>query len=244
MRTLIRNLVRHSGFDLVRYPDPVEPKIDVLDIVFEYVSSRMSDFFFIQIGANDGITGDPLRPYILRHHWRGILIEPEPTVFRKLVGNYETEKQLIFENIAIARRDGSVRLYSVEDPGHSAWEHVLTSFNRDHIIRALGRHTRIKEFEIPALSFSSLLAKHDVARIDLLQIDVEGFDYEILNMIDFNDELRKPGIINYEHMHMRGNDRRESWRRLAAAGYRLWATSTDTLAVLPERVRGEHAAGP
>ena len=36
--------------------------------------------------------------------------------------------------------------------------------------------------------------------IDLLQIDTEGFDYEVLKMFDFN--TYRPVIIQYEHFHL------------------------------------------
>lgn len=50
------------------------------------VSSK--PFRFIQVGANDGIHGDPLRAYIERHHWHGILVEPQPDVFARILENY------------------------------------------------------------------------------------------------------------------------------------------------------------
>src|SRR5215467_4813948 len=32
--------------------------------------------FFVNIGANDGLAGDPLREFITTRGWRGILVEP------------------------------------------------------------------------------------------------------------------------------------------------------------------------
>jgi hypothetical protein len=43
---------------------------------------------FIQVGANDGIFGDPLREHILAHKWRGVLVEPQPEIFEQLKANY------------------------------------------------------------------------------------------------------------------------------------------------------------
>lgn len=42
----------------------------------ESYSLNRPDFFFVQIGANDGRLDDPLRDSILRHNWRGVLVEP------------------------------------------------------------------------------------------------------------------------------------------------------------------------
>src|SRR5262245_33603946 len=116
MKRMIKSLLNRVGVDIVRYPDPVTPKIDVLDLVLKHVASRAPNFFFIQIGANDGVTSDPIRKYILNYHWRGILVEPQPDIFRALVANYDGETQLIFENVAIAPEDGIVSLFSADDP--------------------------------------------------------------------------------------------------------------------------------
>lgn len=233
MKSMMKSLLNRVGFDIIRHPDPVAPKIDVLDLVLKHVASRTPDFFFLQIGANDGVMGDPIRKYILKYHWRGLLVEPQPDIFRKLVANYEGEPQLIFENAAIAPEDGVVSLFAVDDPEAPAWILGASSLRRDHLAKGVGKNACIKELRVPALSVPNLLTKHAVSKIDLLQIDAEGFDYEIIRMFDFNKV--KPTIINYEYSSIPGPRRRESWRYLADRGYRLIATnSMDTLAFLEE----------
>ncbi len=120
MKQMIRRLLNRAGFDITRHPDPVSPKIDVLDLVLTHTASITPEFFFIQIGANDGMTMDPIRSYILKYKWRGILIEPQPNIFRALMANYDGEQQLIFENVAISPEDGVVSLFAVDDPGSCA----------------------------------------------------------------------------------------------------------------------------
>lgn len=62
---------------------------------------------------------DPLHSYVQRFGWRGILVEPQPDVFARLVENYRDQAdRLIFENVAIAPRDRQVVLYRV--PGLTA----------------------------------------------------------------------------------------------------------------------------
>ena len=36
------------------------------------------DCVFIQVGAYDGVSTDPLRKYIGRCGWRGVMLEPQP----------------------------------------------------------------------------------------------------------------------------------------------------------------------
>ena len=78
------------------------------------MASRVPDFFFVQIGAHDGIRDDPIRKYIVKSHWRGLLVEPVPHIFRKLVENYRDETQLIFENVAVAAHDGVMPFYTLD----------------------------------------------------------------------------------------------------------------------------------
>ena len=42
------------------------------------------NFFFIEIGAHDGIYVDPIHRFIVKHKWKGILVEPIPYLFELL----------------------------------------------------------------------------------------------------------------------------------------------------------------
>ena len=89
--------------------------IDAFDLALRAVTHLDDhEFFFIQVGANDGISHDPLRAYIERYHWSGILIEPQPRVFARLCRNYESQPQLRFVNAALAAQHGSATLYTVQ----------------------------------------------------------------------------------------------------------------------------------
>ena len=43
---------------------------------------------FVEIGANDGERHDHLRGFILERDWRGLMVEPLPDLFARLVANY------------------------------------------------------------------------------------------------------------------------------------------------------------
>lgn len=52
---------------------------------------------FIQIGSNDGLANDPLREFVLSKRWKGILVEPVPYLFDRLIDNYKGIDGLYFE---------------------------------------------------------------------------------------------------------------------------------------------------
>lgn len=51
--------------------------------------------FFVQIGANDGYSLDPLTVQIERREWRGIMVEPVPYVFAWLAERYGNHPRLV-----------------------------------------------------------------------------------------------------------------------------------------------------
>ena len=52
--------------------------------------------------------GDPLHKFIVKHPWRGILIEPQTDVFERLKSTYQEQAgRLTFENTAIGRNPRS-----------------------------------------------------------------------------------------------------------------------------------------
>ena len=81
---------------------------------------------------------------------------------------------------------------------------------------------------MPTVRFANLLARHKVTAIDLLQIDAEGFDFEVIKMLDLR--AMKPAIIHYEHFHLSPADRRAANEYLAEHGYRFWSAGLDTTA--------------
>ena len=110
---------------------------------------------------------------------------------------------------------------------------MVASFDRSLVLRHKGLIPDIEDVveEIPVmcLTFGALLEQGGFSTCDLLQIDAEGFDYEIIKMVDFSK--MKPAIINYEHIHLNPDDHEDSLTLLAGHGYRLAvADARDTIA--------------
>lgn len=215
--------------------------------------ARLSDFFFIQIGAHNGVSNDHLHDFIVNFGLPGILVEPQPQVFAELSRNYSNCPSIILENVAIADQDGEKIFYTIKpELGFLQYGNQIASLNREHTRHMIEHHLAheagpevVKEFKTRGLTadaciaaqtvrgstFPSLLARHGVARFELLQIDAEGYDYEVLKAAEIG--RYKPGFINYEHEHLSQRDREESWRFLKGLGYHLFTHSKgDTAAYL------------
>jgi FkbM family methyltransferase len=153
-------------------------------------ADKYPDAFFIEVGANDGEQGDPLREFVLSRRWRGIMVEPLPHVFERLSANYRGLGRVVLENAAIADSDGRRPFYYVapldpesglEDP---EWHDAIGSFSRETLLRSADLvpdlERRIVRTEVPCLSFDSLCRKHSVEDLDLVLVDAEGYDHEIV----------------------------------------------------------------
>ena len=67
---------------------------------------RQKEAVVVQIGSNDGRTGDPLHDLIgRRKSWSALFVEPVPFVFQRLKSNYSGDGRFRFENSVI--NDGS-----------------------------------------------------------------------------------------------------------------------------------------
>jgi hypothetical protein len=99
-----------------------------------------------------------------------------------------------------------------------------------HLMNKPGRRRKLlEERRVPCWTFSRLLKEANAPRdIDLLQIDAEGFDYEIILSIDFN--AVRPAIVHYEHMVLSEPNRNACLELLAGHGYRFFLQDNDTLA--------------
>jgi len=206
---------------------------------FEKVLSAhaaMEDFFFIEIGANDGKMHDFVFKRVNKQHWRGILVEPVGYYFERLKAHYAGNDHLILENAAIAEQDGTRVLYRVKE-GLSylpAWVNGLGTFRQEVLLKhgwaIPDIHDCMVKEEVRCLTLASLLDKHAVKKLDLLLIDTEGYDYEIIKQIDFNNMA--PKIIVFEHKHLSAEDRADCEELLRKNQYIIARHYTNTLAYL------------
>jgi len=199
-------------------------------------SKEEKDLFFIQIGSNDGITNDPLYKYIKKYNWRGIVVEPIKYIFERLVKNYEGKKKIICENIAIAEKEGYKYFYRIKENNEkmpSGYEQIgsfksKVVFKHKKFIPNFDKFL-IKE-KIRCITLQKLIKKYNLKKIDLLHLDIEGYDYIIIKSIKF--DLIKPKMILYEHIHLNKKDKNDCINLLKRKGYMIISGNNDTFAYI------------
>lgn len=199
---------------------------------------READFFFVQIGASDGKLDDPIYRWVVRHRLHGLVVEPLPDVFTQLAANYAANPEVTPVNAAIHATERETTLYRVDPCWEEAptWAKGIASFDPGHHEKSGIPAERMRAERVRCMTLRELCAGYGVARIDLLQIDTEGYDCEIVRMIDF--ETMSPRMIRFEHRLEEGVMSREAFAEildlLYGHGYEILIERHDAVAYLPE----------
>jgi len=205
----------------------------------------------VQIGAFDGKSNDFLFEAIRQFPVKTVLVEPQPEAFRLLCQNYEDQKNVIPVNAAMSWKDETLSLFRIKTEFHSAFRLApqLASFDRQHLLNALfvphlkglpdDREMCVEAIDVEGISFATLLTRYGLSRVDILQIDTEGFDFEVLKMIDFKSV--KPKVINFEIVHLSFEDLNAAIELLVSHGYRTMRYGINMLAMqMPETGVEQH----
>eukprot|EP00566_Odontella_aurita_P019856 CAMPEP_0113550868 /NCGR_PEP_ID=MMETSP0015_2-20120614/14215_1 /TAXON_ID=2838 /ORGANISM="Odontella" /LENGTH=305 /DNA_ID=CAMNT_0000451711 /DNA_START=134 /DNA_END=1051 /DNA_ORIENTATION=+ /assembly_acc=CAM_ASM_000160 len=211
---------------------------------------------FVQIGANNGVMFDPLYPHIKtkKSAWIGLQVEPQPVLFSSLAVLHADAPDWAFYHGALVSPklciNGTLPFCETKTPGEGTWltQGQLNSvFERDSTIGCNPRfmHTKLRPC---VTSFDQLIGNHASPvflkhalhksklsnsrfNIDFLQIDVEGKDYEVLKMINW--DTLYPQCIHYEHSHLdKLTDEPSARQDLEEKGYTLVKGEYDVLACL------------
>jgi FkbM family methyltransferase len=105
--------------------------------------------------------------------------------------NYITNKNVIVENSAVTLNTGDTKMF------FSSGSNLHNTLSKNYAYRNFP--DAIIETRVPGISFVDLLLKHNVTKVDLLLIDVEGYDFILLQSFPF--DTIKPQIIRAEILH-------------------------------------------
>lgn len=116
--------------------------------------------------------------------WRGINIEPNVDHFH-LFELFRPKDINI--NCGIANQEGELTYYCFEEPGLNGFD---MEAHKDIPI--------VEKRKVAVRKLSDILREHRISRIDFLDVDVEGFEMEVLRSIDFSVDIEC--ILLEQHM--------------------------------------------
>ncbi len=206
--------------------------LESIHLVLAYYCMSNSEPTLVQIGACDGVSGDPIYNFVRQGRMRAVLVEPIGERFRKLNQAYQGVPNLTTIQAAIGKKDGSATLYKVREDGKALdafWSQQLASFQKSHLLKHGVPEEEIESVEVPCLTLGSLLAKCNLTGIDCLQVDTEGADAEVVKMALELPVM--PECINFENAHLTAPAATELFATLKAHGYVWIHAGSNTLAV-------------
>lgn len=146
--------------------------------------------FYIECGANDGMTQSNTLAYE-ELGWTGLLVEPCVINYRKckrnrprsIVENYALVSSSYNKNTISGFFDNTCYnglMANLDDYPDSMDEERVKS-HKEFVSKF-----NLQSREVPCCTLQSLIDKHNITYIDFFSLDVEGYEIEVLDGLDFN----------------------------------------------------------
>lgn len=158
------------------------PALHGLDRTLErYLPER--DGFFVEAGAHDGFVQSNTYYFERFKHWHGVLVEPIPELYARCMT--ERRHSAVFNCALVSShyhgRTATMQygdLFSLISGAQGSSEadeaHVRTGAPQNYSVT------------VPARTLSSVLDEAAAQQIDLLSLDVEGYEPEVLEGLDLD----------------------------------------------------------
>jgi FkbM family methyltransferase len=157
------------------------------DLVLARMFEQQATGIYVDVGAHHPIRFS--NTYLLqRRGWHGVNIDAAPgsmAAFERL-----RPKDLNLE-VGITAREETRAFHVFNEP-------ALNTFDAERA-RSLERppYKLVEVREVRCAPLSKILRDHSVGAIDLLSIDAEGFDFEVLQTVDW--DVARPRVVVTEH---------------------------------------------
>jgi FkbM family methyltransferase len=152
---------------------------------------RKKDGFYVEVGAFDGVEFSNTY-YFEQIGWTGVLIEADPVVADKCRKN-RTGSQVVNCAAVAPGTEAEVELDVVEGAEYFSSRCFKPEvFYKENL-------PPVHKILVPARTLDAMLEQCNVTRIDFLTIDVEGFEYDVLQ--GFTIAKYSPEIVIVERFH-------------------------------------------
>lgn len=164
----------------------------ILHIILNNVFPYKTDGTFVEVGANDGKTGS-FTYNLASMGWYGLNFEPVPRLYELCCMNHKNHTNVKNFPIGIGEKSCSKVIIDAD---------TLSSIDGDTIetYREIPQFSSYfkenKSHTIQIETLNKILEENDVTKIDMLVLDVEGYEENVLK--GFSIDVYKPSVIIIE----------------------------------------------
>lgn len=238
MKKRIKQLLYSLGYEICKLDSRVEidcawgPNV-LLFALNELASSTQEKLKIVQIGANDGGNQDPLVPFLQSHDCDAILIEPMDQPYAALAERYSNSRHVQSLQAAIGDSAGVMDMYYIVDASGEPDLTLYSSLDHAKVARILAgrikqtcyKHHSIRSKQVEIRTLGSVLDEFGFSEVDVVVVDVEGFDHRIVS--NFLSQGIEPKIIRFEYCNMTKRNFHELRSLLLAKEYELVRVGID-----------------
>lgn len=160
-----------------------EPEVDRLlfNYFFPLESQRGKSFVAIECGAADGLYLSSCKFFEENRGWTCINLEPDPILFRKLVRNRPDSINL---NVGLSDSSGEKSFSRHVEPTGEIGLCGSISHCPEQIKELEGYyHSHLQKIDIETVTYQQLIANLKLNHVDLMVLDVEGYELTILKTL-------------------------------------------------------------
>lgn len=155
-------------------------------VIFEKFFINKFNGIFIELGAMDGNIYSNTKFFEDTLNWTGILIEPNPYLFKKLIKNRKNCKNY---NNLISNTNKTIEFTNFEK---SSVSYINNTAPKNHINKyknskkSFYKNQKIETLYLKSKRLQDIIEDSGFSKIDFLSLDVEGHEFEVLKSIDFS----------------------------------------------------------
>jgi FkbM family methyltransferase len=222
-------------------------KEELLILLENNFGDKLHDFVVLQIGANDGIQDDLVRPLITKYNLKSHLVEPILKYFQSLSHNYKDYSNVICHNIAISDIDGDKEMSVIKyNDTMPIWCKGLSTFDESYnffsgfgglgLVEDLKNTDVYKQvienkikINVTTKKLETFLNDNQINSLDIFITDTEGHDFIIFNQLDLTKY--RPKVIIMETHTLGENVNNLITDKLLKHGYTILENSWDIVAI-------------
>lgn len=156
-------------------------QIPYVGFLYERFLGTRANGSFVEIGANDGVLVSNTWG-LAQRGWHGWYVEPVPALAELCRHNHAAHPHITVVNTAVAGPGVHEVTLRLAGALTTANQHLIDEYHG--LAWARGEVTD-EEISVPAITLDELLARPDIpADLDLLVVDVEGFETEVFSTFD------------------------------------------------------------